>query len=115
MNIAEYARQLHHEDGTLSKEAREEIEKMNEVSLEMLTIIRHGFKKSDAPVVALTAKNEQKTDDMSESFRNNQLQRMRAGTCNAQKGILYSEMITDFERIGDHALNIAEQYPNLVK
>ena len=25
-------------------------------------------------------------------------------------GIFFSEMLTDFERIGDHALNIAEQY-----
>ena len=57
-----------------------------------------------------TAQNEQKIDDMSETMRNNQIKRMKEGRCSAEAGILFSEMVTDFERIGDHALNIAEQY-----
>jgi len=35
---------------------------------------------------------------------------MRAGSCNVEASILYSEMLTDYERIGDHMLNIAEAY-----
>ncbi len=57
-----------------------------------------------------TAQNEQKIDDMSETMRNNQIKRMKEGRCSAEAGILFQEMVTDFERIGDHALNIAEQY-----
>ena len=39
--------------------------------------------------------------------------RMMRGDCPAQASILYSEMLTDFERIGDHALNIAEEYAKM--
>ena len=52
---------------------------------------------------------EQKIDDMTEDFRENMYARIRAGKCTDEGGILFSEMLTDFERIGDHALNIADE------
>ena len=39
----------------------------------------------------------------------NQMRRMREGACSDEACIIYSELLTDFERIGDHALNIAEE------
>lgn len=114
MNLAEYAAQLCRQDLKLSKEAKEEVRRMSGLSLETLEVIRCGASREEIRMLELTAKNEQKADDMSELFRNNQLARMKEGICKAETGILYSEMITDFERIGDHALNIAEQYHNIL-
>lgn len=37
------------------------------------------------------------------------LGRMKAGACSEEGCVLYSEMLTDFERIGDHALNISQE------
>jgi len=55
------------------------------------------------------AQMEQRIDDLTEQFRRNQLKRMRAGGCSEEACIIYSELLTDFERIGDHVLNIAEE------
>ena len=52
---------------------------------------------------------EQRIDDMTDQFRRSQLERMREGVCNEEACILYSELLTDFERIGDHVLNIAQE------
>ena len=52
---------------------------------------------------------EQKMDDMTASFRRRQMERMRKGICSDEGCILFSEMLTDFERIGDHVLNIAQE------
>ena len=52
---------------------------------------------------------EQKVDDMTELYRNNQMQRLQEGTCMDEGCILYSEMLTDFERIGDHILNVGQE------
>ena len=52
---------------------------------------------------------EQRFDDMTDEFRREQLIRMRNGTCSDEACILYSELLTDFERIGDHVLNIAQE------
>lgn len=38
---------------------------------------------------------------------------MQSGKCSAEAGVILSEMLTDFERIGDHALNIAEKYEEM--
>lgn len=38
------------------------------------------------------------------------MERLRKGTCNVESSIIYSEMLTDYERIGDHILNIAKSY-----
>ena len=55
------------------------------------------------------AQLEQRIDDMTADFRRDQLARMREGACSDEACILYSELLTDFERIGDHVLNIAEE------
>ena len=54
------------------------------------------------------ARMEQKIDDLTVQYRNNMFARIRKGTCTDEGSILFSEMLTDFERIGDHALNIAD-------
>ena len=53
---------------------------------------------------------EQKTDDMRDKYFKKQMQRLKKGKCKPQSGIVFSEVLTDFERIGDHVLNIAQQY-----
>ena len=53
------------------------------------------------------------TYNFNEEFRENQVNRIREGQCSPQAGILFSEMLTDFERIGDHTLNIANQYQQI--
>ena len=52
---------------------------------------------------------EQKIDDMTLEYRQNQMVRLREGTCSDEACTLYSEMLTDFERIGDHILNIGQE------
>ena len=37
------------------------------------------------------------------------IRRMETGECKAEIGMLYVEILTDLERVADHALNIAEQ------
>jgi phosphate:Na+ symporter len=52
---------------------------------------------------------EQKIDDMTKEYRNNMFQRIKLGEEHDESNILFSEMLTDFERIGDHALNISDE------
>ena len=54
------------------------------------------------------AQMEQKIDDMTDDYREHQLERLKSGVCSGDACVIYSEMLTDFERLGDHMLNIAE-------
>jgi len=52
---------------------------------------------------------EQQFDDMTREYRRNQIERMQSGICSNEASILYSEILTDFERVGDHMLNIGRE------
>ena len=54
------------------------------------------------------AQIEQKIDDLTDIYREHQLERLKSGICSGDACVIYSEMLTDFERLGDHMLNIAE-------
>ena len=56
---------------------------------------------------------EQQMDDMTLNYRNNHIERMKQGLCSEQGCILFSELLTDFERMGDHILNIAQSYTKI--
>ena len=110
MNIAEYTQILEKEPRGWSDFGLREIKRMKSLTLETLEEIRDGYQNDGTEVLMKTAQNEQKIDDMSEELRNAQIERMRKNLSSPEVGIIFSEMVTDFERIGDHALNIAEEY-----
>ena len=81
------------------------IEKKSKVDLGELAIL---LGTDEITIANEIAAMEQQIDDMTKNYREYHLQRMREGRCTEEACILYSELLTDFERIGDHALNIAQ-------
>ena len=110
MNFAEYAKNMEALDEKLTPQAIEDIQQMKEMILAALRGLKIGETGNKMEVLKETAQMEQRIDDFTETMRKHQLERMRAGQYPLQVGLLFSGMITDFERIGDHALNIAESY-----
>ena len=107
-NLAGYTRMLVGKNISFSDTAQSEISAMRDISLEAISALLH-YQAGQPQWLSEVAQMEQKIDDMTDSFRRGQLQRMKEGTCNQEACILYSELLTDFERIGDHVLNIAEE------
>ena len=56
---------------------------------------------------------EQEIDEKTLLYRSNQIDRMGNGKCHVETSILYSEILTDYERIGDHVFNIARALAKL--
>ena len=106
MNICEYTNMIKEKQITFSKEVMVQIEQMKEVCCDALDLLLDNQANSEN--LHSIESIEQKIDDMTESFRQGQIDRMQTGKCSDEGCVLYSEMLTDFERIGDHATNIAE-------
>jgi phosphate:Na+ symporter len=51
---------------------------------------------------------EDQIDKMERSLRKKHILRMNEGLCTGQAGIVFVDIISNLERIGDHAVNIAE-------
>ena len=107
-NLAGYTRMLVKKNISFSEQAQKEIVKMKAACLDAIDdLLKPGA--GEVEWLSLVAQTEQKIDDMTEDFRRGQIERMRAGQCNQEACIVYSELLTDFERIGDHVLNIGEE------
>ena len=108
MNICGYSRELETRGIRFSGEAREELETMEAVSKEILTLLR-AEDLAARTILERISVLEQKMDDMTEAYRDNEMLRIKEGICADEGCIIYSQILTDFERIGDHALNIAQE------
>lgn len=108
MNICEYTKMIEKQGITFSKEVQVELDEMQEICQEALDTLSK-MKLNDRQAMDYIEKIEQDIDDMTEDYRRRQLERMQRGTCSEEGCIIYSELLTDFERIGDHILNIGQE------
>jgi phosphate:Na+ symporter len=108
MNVCGYTGKLVEKNIIFSAAANEEITQMQDICLKSMDILLQR-EVGDMYWMGEVAALEQKIDDMTSQFRRNHLERMRAGECSDEACIIYSELLTDFERIGDHVLNIGEE------
>ncbi len=112
LNIGGYLETIEKKKIVFSPEATQEIEQMRTIVDTAMGLILQPQSHTDG-WLAQMVELEQKIDDITEENRERHLERMRQGACSAEGCILYSEMLTDFERMGDHALNIAQAYAKM--
>ena len=105
VNIAGYANMLEDKKLSLSDTAKNEVAQMEKTIADACNILA---KTKTSSVHIKMAQIEQKIDDLTDVYREHQLERLKSGVCSGDACVIYSEMLTDFERLGDHMLNIAE-------
>ena len=110
VNIVEYADDMKKWDLKFSDNVLEELEDMKKQCIASLNNVKDVDSGNVAEVLAQAVALEQKTDNMRDKYFKKQMQRLKKGKCKPQSGIVFSEILTDFERIGDHVLNIAQEY-----
>lgn len=106
-NLCEYSKFLKEKDISLSRVALNELDAMHEMSMQamkLLECIGHATLEGYENIVEI----EQEFDDMTDQCRTRQMDRLKTGKCSDEGCVIYSEILTDFERIGDHILNIGE-------
>ena len=112
VNIGGYVHVMDKNEITFSEGAQEELRKMQDICEVALNfLLNMGGEPTEwlSKIAAL----EQQIDDMTETYRENHIERMKQGLCSEQGCILFSELLTDFERMGDHILNIAQAYAKI--
>ena len=112
MNIAEYTKMIREKNLSFSEQAQDSIRQMQAITGKMMKKMLEE-PADTAEWLSDIAGMEQQIDNMTETFREQQLQRMRQGLCSEETCVLYSELLTDFERVGDHALNIAQSFAKI--
>lgn len=112
-NIAEYADDMKKWELRFSDNVLAELDEMKNQCLASLDNVKSVESGQAADILKQAQKLEEQTDNMRDKFFKKQMQRLKKGKCKPQSGIVFSEILTDFERMGDHVLNIAEQYKEM--
>ena len=108
INIAGYSKIIREKNITFSKQADSELESMKQTCIKLFDLLMErtaDFVTWHEKIACM----EQKMDDMTARYRDNMYERIKSGQCSDEGSILFSEALTDFERIGDHALNISSE------
>lgn len=107
-NIFEFAESMEQGGLSFTDQARNEIETMKEITMTALASLQDLSPIPEEHYEKIAA-YEQQMDDMTILYRRNQLQRTRLGSCSSEAAVLYSELLTNFERIGDHVKHISKE------
>ena len=110
MNMAEYLLPFQKRNLKLDKATTEELLNLRTLATHALMAI--DFEDEDAAHRQRTLDTvsvlETDSDEKNRQYRAAQIERMKHGHTDPEVNILYSEILTDIERLLDHTLNIAE-------
>ena len=109
LNLSEAAQKSVEDKLTLSDKAKEELRDLFNTTEELLTGAIDAFDKQTLTVDESFKlyELEEHIDDLSDLYQNTHIVRLNNMECSTEAGMLFVNTITDFERVGDHAINIA--------
>ncbi|MBQ2517535.1 MAG: Na/Pi cotransporter family protein [Clostridia bacterium] len=107
-NIAGYIAHMRDNKLSFSDSALTELNVLFDKVISIFELAEENLKNRNEAAFSEIERREQEIDDLVELYENEHIARMEARQCSADVGMLFVEMLTDLERVGDHALNIAE-------
>ena len=110
MNFAEHAVFIREKGLKLSKETIEELKEMREQCRKAFERMELSAQTDPTQLLVDAVSFERAVDDITERCRDKQVERINNRACEIESAVLYSEILIDYERIGDHMRNIAEAY-----
>ena len=110
MNFAEHAASIKKKGLKLSEETIGELKEMREQCRKAFERMELSGQTDPTQLLVDAVSFERAVDDITERCRNRQVERIHSHACEIESAVLYSEILIDYERIGDHMRNIAEAY-----
>ena len=92
----------------LTEEAMEDLREMFTLTIATVEKAVRSLDLNDIELAREVAEQEDLIDKMERKFRKNHIVRLNGGHCSAQAGMVFVDIVSNLERVGDHAVNIAE-------
>ncbi|WP_461613787.1 Na/Pi cotransporter family protein [Clostridium sp. Marseille-QA1073] len=107
-NIADLASEKMAKHIVFSEEASKELLSMFNYTVSALEMSIDCFKHYNKEKARTVRGVEERIDGLEKELRASHIRRLNTGICNATVGAIFLDVISNFERIGDHAVNVAE-------
>lgn len=109
VNLAEFYQMVYEERDSFTEDALKEIERIYELIENMIPEALEIFETEDPKGILATLNEREKSlNRLEEIYRDNHFVRMCENKCNGEVAAsVFVDILSNMERIGDHALNIA--------
>lgn len=107
VNLLESAEEMRDKKIVFSPEAAHDFSIISSAVNEILDLSMEAFINNDRAKAGDVEPLEQVIDEMKENMRTSHVLRMRNGECSMEMGFVWSDILTNFERVSDHCSNIA--------
>ena len=107
VNLVQSAEELNSKEMTLSQEAGRELSILTGAVSEILDLSLEAFLKNDLGPAGMVEPLEQVIDELKEQLRTAHILRLQQEKCSIEAGFIWSDLLTDLERVSDHCSNIA--------
>lgn len=107
VNVLESAEEIRDKSLRFSAGAAAELAVMTDAVGEILTLSLRAFVSGDQDAVASIEPLEQVIDGIKETLRTRHILRLQQGECTIDVGFVWSDLLTNLERVSDHCSNIA--------
>lgn len=92
----------------LTDDAIQDVSEMFELTINTVAKAMTALDENSAELAREVAEQENTIDKMERKFRKNHIARLNEGQCTGQAGVMFVDILSNLERIGDHSVNIAE-------
>lgn len=107
-NIAELIEEMMENDIYLAQDGMRDYKIISSKVIEFYQFLIQSFRKGDTQVLEHGRKLEEEIDLMREEMRGSYLARLRTGVCTIDPGLIFTDMLNHFEKIGDYCFNISQ-------
>ena len=107
VNLVHSSEELQQKKMELSAPALAELKVLTNAVSEILSLSLDAFLKDDLQSAVMVEPLEQVIDGLKEQLRTNHILRLQKEQCSIEAGFVWSDMLTDLERVSDHCSNIA--------
>ena len=107
VNILESSEELRAKKISFSESANGELEKMCQATVEILSLSYKTFINGDTEAADNVEPLEEIIDQLKEYLRSQHIERLQKGNCSIEAGFVWSDLVTNLERVADHCSNIA--------
>ena len=106
-NVAEVMQELHEKDVQFSADAQWELDIMEAAIKEIVNITIDAFLANDVQLAGRVEPLEEVIDGLCDEMKSHHVDRLQEGNCTLTQGFIFTDLLTNFERVADHCSNIA--------
>ena len=107
-NLAELTQNMIHDGLHFSMEAMHDFEEIAELTVDAVKAAVLARETEKMAYVQQVVQIEDEIDDLEEDLRTQHINRLARNQCSAARGAIFLDMLSNIERISDHANNIVE-------